>query len=64
LVLMISDNGKGILTEKINDPLSMGLLGMRERAHLVGGELTISSPPGEPTAVIFRVRLFPSINLL
>lgn len=64
LVLMITDNGKGILTEKINDPLSMGLLGMRERAHLVGGELTISSPPGEPTAVIFRVRLFPSINLL
>ncbi|HEY0895626.1 MAG TPA: PAS domain-containing protein, partial [Sphingobacteriaceae bacterium] len=64
LILKITDNGKGILTEKINDPLSMGLLGMRERAHLVGGELTISSPSGSLTSVVFSVPLFPSINVL
>ncbi len=64
LILRITDNGRGILTEKINDPLSMGLLGMRERAHLVGGELTISSDSGSRTSVVFSVPLFPSINVL
>ena len=63
LTLKITDNGKGILSEKINDPLSMGLLGMRERAHLVGGELNIISIPALETTVLFSVKLFSSVNI-
>ncbi|MFC1919619.1 PAS domain S-box protein [Chloroflexota bacterium] len=41
MVLDIKDNGKGITKDQINSPLSYGLIGMRERAHLVGAHLEI-----------------------
>ncbi|WP_447976931.1 PAS domain S-box protein [Candidatus Nitrospira bockiana] len=44
-VLEISDNGSGVPADKVSDPHSFGLLGMRERAHLVGGRLTITGQP-------------------
>jgi signal transduction histidine kinase len=40
-VLEVRDNGRGITDAQINDPATMGLLGMRERALAVGGELRI-----------------------
>ncbi|MBA3705681.1 MAG: PAS domain S-box protein, partial [Bacteroidetes bacterium] len=43
LILSISDNGKGIADEKLDNPFSMGLLGMRERAKIIGAQLTIDS---------------------
>jgi len=43
LVLTIEDNGRGMSIDKIETPFSMGLLGMRERAHLIGGILSINS---------------------
>ncbi|HEY0897838.1 MAG TPA: PAS domain S-box protein, partial [Sphingobacteriaceae bacterium] len=43
LLLRITDNGKGIKRGRINNPFSLGLLGMRERASLVGGNLVINS---------------------
>jgi PAS domain S-box-containing protein len=57
--LIIEDNGVGFepgeketLTE--NDR-GMGLLGMKERAELIGGTLEIESTPGEGTTIFVRV---------
>lgn len=41
LVLRIIDDGIGIASDKLVKPMSHGLLGMRERALLLGGTLTI-----------------------
>jgi signal transduction histidine kinase len=42
LVASITDNGKGISETCISDPNSLGLIGMRERARLFGGEVHFS----------------------
>ena len=42
LDLCVSDNGKGIKDHEILEPKSFGIIGMRERAHYLGGSLTIS----------------------
>src|SRR5471032_89732 len=41
LVLRIIDDGVGIASNTLVKPMSHGLLGMRERALLLGGTLTI-----------------------
>lgn len=51
LVLQVRDNGKGITSKEISDPHSIGLLGMRERAHIFGGEVSVSGLPGKGTIV-------------
>jgi PAS domain S-box-containing protein len=55
LVLEIEDNGKGITTEQIRNPLSLGILGMRERIKNLKGKFHISGAPGKGTKV--RVEL-------
>jgi signal transduction histidine kinase len=55
-VLMISDNGRGITEDEKAGQRTLGLLGMRERAHLIGGEIEISGVEGEGTAVSVRLR--------
>jgi signal transduction histidine kinase len=57
LVLSVNDNGKGISTNEKSEQQSLGLLGMRERAHLIGGEVSITSAAGEGTVVTLRVPL-------
>jgi signal transduction histidine kinase len=54
-MLRVSDNGKGISKSEKPEQLSLGLLGMRERAHLIGGELSIASAEGGGTLVILRL---------
>ena len=54
-ILKIRDNGKGITDEARSRPLSLGLLGMRERAHLVGGTIDIQGAAGKGTAVTLRI---------
>jgi PAS domain S-box-containing protein len=54
-VLMIGDNGRGITESEQTDERSIGLLGMRERAHLIGGEIDVSGIEGEGTTVILRL---------
>jgi len=51
----IQDNGRGMAEDQISDPTAIGLLGMRERAELVGAELTIISKPGRGTTITVRV---------
>jgi signal transduction histidine kinase len=46
VILEVKDDGRGISKEEISDPRSMGLLGMRERAALLGGDFRIQSLRG------------------
>ena len=49
--LEIHDNGCGISEAKLNDPESLGLLGMRERARAIEGRLIIERHPEGGTVV-------------
>jgi PAS domain S-box-containing protein len=51
LTLSIHDNGKGFDEATLSPHESLGLLGMRERALLIGGEIEIASAPGRGTTV-------------
>ena len=53
--LTIQDNGRGINPKALADPVSIGLLGMRERAQLIGAKLSITARPGKGTAVVVTV---------
>jgi signal transduction histidine kinase len=55
LTLEVHDNGKGVNEEQLSAGSSLGILGMRERALLLGGELTITGGPGEGTTVRVRI---------
>jgi signal transduction histidine kinase len=57
LVLAVQDNGKGIADKDLCQRHSFGLLGMRERAALEGGELQITGRPGKGTRVVVRLPL-------
>lgn len=51
LLLKISDDGKGINETDIYDPMSIGLIGMNERIHSVGGHFAIRGIGGVGTTV-------------
>ncbi len=51
LVLEVRDNGRGIAEEQAAGAKSLGLLGMSERARLLGGRLDIKGVPGAGTTV-------------
>jgi signal transduction histidine kinase len=53
--LRIRDNGRGISEAELSDPRAMGLLGMRERAALVGGAFHIGGMRGKGTEIQVRV---------
>ncbi|MEP7153634.1 MAG: GAF domain-containing sensor histidine kinase, partial [Nitrospira sp.] len=57
LLLQVSDNGRGITEAEVSGSQSLGLLGMRERALLLGGETTIERNLEEGTRVTVRVPL-------
>lgn len=56
-VLTISDNGKGITENEKSGTLSLGILGMRERAHLIRAKLEINGVEGKGTVVALRLTL-------
>jgi signal transduction histidine kinase len=55
LVLVVKDNGRGISDAEIHNTKSIGLLGMRERAALLGGEVRLRGEPGRGTTVSVRI---------
>ena len=55
LTLEVHDNGKGITGEPLLSATSLGILGMQERALLLGGDFAIVSSPGEGTTVRVRI---------
>src|SRR5918998_444404 len=50
-VLRVRDDGRGFMTVNTNGRNRLGVSGMRERALLVGGNLSIFSMPGEGTTI-------------
>ncbi len=55
IILKIKDNGIGITPEKIKSGLSLGIMGMRERANQFNGILQIKSDIGKGTELIFVI---------
>jgi signal transduction histidine kinase len=53
----IRDNGRGIGGPQLADGKTLGLIGMRERARLLGGEIEFAGEPGSGTVVRFRCPL-------
>jgi signal transduction histidine kinase len=55
LTLTVRDNGRGITKEEMTRVESIGLLGMNERARLLGGRVAIAGAPGRGTSVTVRI---------
>ena len=55
LLLQVSDNGQGIPHDRLADAKSFGLLGMRERAGLLGGDVQIKTREGEGTTILLHL---------
>jgi signal transduction histidine kinase len=59
LTITVEDDGRGFDVEamlaKATAENRLGLIGMRERAAIVGGTLTIESMPGRGTTVVVRI---------
>lgn len=57
--MTITDNGKGFSLSKLTGDLvregKLGVLGMEERARLIGGNLEIKSEPGKGTTITVEV---------
>ncbi|MDB6093207.1 MAG: domain S-box-containing protein [Verrucomicrobia bacterium] len=63
LVLRVHDNGRGITMAELTDRKAIGLLGMRERAQIVGGAVTITGGTGRGTTVVVTVPLKPAAKI-
>ena len=57
--LSVRDNGRGIAPEEVDNPATMGLLGMRERALGVGGDVRITRNSRGGTTVMVILPLPP-----
>lgn len=55
VLLRVCDDGIGFIPQQAATAGHFGLAGMRERAELVGGTLTITSQPGQGTTVMLRI---------
>lgn len=55
LILSISDDGKGFVPDEIKEKKTLGLVSIRERAIMMGGNYEIHSIPGEGTTILLTV---------
>jgi PAS domain S-box-containing protein len=55
VVIIIEDNGVGFNFETAIQSRRLGLLGMRERAEMLNGRLTVESSPGQGTTIQVEV---------
>ncbi|QTJ64372.1 AAA family ATPase [Rhodococcus sp. ZPP] len=55
LRVVVEDNGTGFDLEVAGQRRSLGLIGMRERARLAGGRLSVESPPGQGVTIMVEV---------
>ena len=58
LSLEIRDDGRGLQPSDLQKPSSLGLRGLKERAHAAGGSLDVASVPGG-TSVVLRIPVSP-----
>lgn len=65
LMVVVRDDGVGFDVSKVmaryEERGSLGMLNMKERADIVGGEFSISSQPGRGTTVSLRLPLTPNL---
>ncbi|CAN5432357.1 hypothetical protein BH11BAC1_BH11BAC1_02820 [soil metagenome] len=54
-VLRVSDNGKGFDEKEIKSKRTLGLVGMKERAKMFGGNLSVQSESGKGTVITLSV---------
>jgi signal transduction histidine kinase len=57
LAVAVSDNGRGIPSEQVDGADSLGLLGMRERAALLGGSIEVHANRPRGTVVVMSIPL-------
>lgn len=62
LILRIVDNGKGMLLAEAEQQRRLGIVGMRERAYMLGGECRLQSSPGEGTQIEVQLPLTDNKN--
>jgi len=55
VTLTVRDNGRGFDTSAPRKQGSYGMVGLRERAYLLGGDIHIESAPGQGTLVEMRI---------
>ena len=56
-ILTISDDGVGFPVNLLEHTQSLGVVGMRERALLLGAEFSLQSSPGNGTTITLRIPL-------
>jgi PAS domain S-box-containing protein len=57
LLLSVEDDGKGLAPEQLGESKGLGVIGMRERASLIGGTLPIGSGAGGGVRIELRIPL-------
>jgi signal transduction histidine kinase len=57
LVLSLTDDGVGFVPQAVKGKGGLGLVGIGERARIIGGALSIGSKPGNGTRISVRVPL-------
>jgi signal transduction histidine kinase len=57
LLIKVIDNGCGIKASTLHNPMSMGLLNMKQRANLIGAELNVSSSSQTGTIIELTVNI-------
>lgn len=62
VIAVIEDDGQGFEINVSQGGYHLGLLGMRERAELLGGRLTIETGPGQGTSVYVEIPLLVEEN--
>jgi signal transduction histidine kinase len=55
--LTVLDNGLGITPDRIDDPRSLGLIGLRERVYARGGTIQIRGIPHRGTKIAVEIPL-------
>lgn len=58
LVFTVRDNGQGFDPGQVKNRRSLGLVGMKERVHLLHGKFTVDGSPGKGTTIAVRVPFF------
>jgi PAS domain S-box-containing protein len=61
-ILQIKDDGIGFDVNEIENKKTLGLLGMKERTMMMGGQYEISSEPGRGATVLVKVPLAKESN--
>lgn len=58
IAITVSDEGTGFEPDEISARSGgLGLIGMRERAAMIGGGLSLDSEPGKGTSIVVRLRI-------